>query len=139
VKAPYSIEAEQLSAKWCPSPARSSPPGQHGPDRAARPMTSMKIHGSPTQWVDEHVLEQKNIYVACMEDEDLNYLEGCVGSRNIVFGTDFGHTDIGSEIDGHRMLVERADLAGTLNKLITDDNARATVRPGARYTALSSG
>jgi hypothetical protein len=42
-----------------------------------------------------------------------------------VFGTDFGHTDIGSEIDGHRMLVERADLAGMLTKLVTDDNARA--------------
>jgi hypothetical protein len=87
-------------------------------------MTSMKIHGSLTQWVDERVLEQKNIYVACIED-DLNYLEGCVGSRNIVFGTDFGHADIGSEIDGHRMLVERADLAGTLTKMITDDNAWA--------------
>jgi predicted TIM-barrel fold metal-dependent hydrolase len=93
--------------------------------RAARPMTRMKIHGVVTQWVDNAVLREKNIYVACMEDEDLNYLQSCVGSENIVFGTDFGHTDIGSEIDGHRMLVERTDLSRSLTKRVTDDNARA--------------
>jgi len=76
--------------------------------------------GSPTK-----IVADRNLFVACEVDEDIEYLAGWVGAERMVVGTDYGHNDMGSDLEAHRILLERPDVHSDLTERIVDANARA--------------
>jgi predicted TIM-barrel fold metal-dependent hydrolase len=71
------------------------------------------------------ILKDNRVYVACETDDDLPYILRYAGEDNIVIGTDYGHTDQGSELEALRNLRQQGDLAEATYRKIVDDNARA--------------
>lgn len=71
------------------------------------------------------VLEERRLFVACMEDDDLPYLLPLAGRGAIVIGSDFGHTDRGTALTAHRTLENRTDVEPDALVRILNQNARA--------------
>jgi predicted TIM-barrel fold metal-dependent hydrolase len=59
-----------------------------------------------------------------MSHEDLPRIVEEVGPNCLVLGTDFGHTDSGTEIEAHRFVEARADISDTVKENILSRNAR---------------
>ena len=72
----------------------------------------------------EGVLEKNRFFVACQTDDDLPYLLPYAGENNLIFGSDYGHSDVGTDLEGHRILLAREDLPAGVAEKITDANAR---------------
>jgi predicted TIM-barrel fold metal-dependent hydrolase len=72
----------------------------------------------------ENLLRDSRFFVACQTDDDLTYLLQYGAARNLVFGTDYGHVDVGTDLEGHRILTEREDLDGEVAGAIVNSNAR---------------
>ena len=74
--------------------------------------------------IEEGMLGQNRIYVACQVDDDLSYTVRFTGADNLVIGTDFGHADLGTDLAAHQIIKERlADDPKLANKIV-NDNAR---------------
>jgi predicted TIM-barrel fold metal-dependent hydrolase len=85
-----------------------------GADTAARRNVAVK----------ETALAGSNLYVDCTYDEDLAYVLRFAGEDNLVIGFDFGHTDFATDVDAHKLLANRTDLAAGLVGKIADANGR---------------
>jgi predicted TIM-barrel fold metal-dependent hydrolase len=70
------------------------------------------------------VLRDRNFFVACQIDDDLEYLTGYTGRDNVVLGSDWGHYDVGSDPAAHQILAARDDLDPALRTSIVDTNGR---------------
>jgi predicted TIM-barrel fold metal-dependent hydrolase len=74
------------------------------------------------------LLAAHNFYVSCDTFDDLPYIISRVGDDNLVIGSDYGHSDMASEIDALTILREKADQ-GVISKQtadkILDSNPRA--------------
>lgn len=70
-------------------------------------------------------LKDNNIFVAAQVTDDLGYVIDCVGTDNLVIGTDYGHHDTATEIEALRLIKEQGKLPATTVDKILDDNARA--------------
>jgi predicted TIM-barrel fold metal-dependent hydrolase len=70
------------------------------------------------------LMARKNLFVACESDEDLPYLTSKLGADQLVFGTDFGHNDVGSDPVGHTTIRRRSDIAEDRSAAITEQNGR---------------
>lgn len=81
-------------------------------DRASRRLSASE-HPDP---LHREILEEKRFVVAAMATEDLPYLIGHVGAGCLVLGTDFGHSDIGTEIRAHEEISGRPDVSGAEKK-----------------------
>jgi predicted TIM-barrel fold metal-dependent hydrolase len=55
----------------------------------------------------------------------LPYIVQQAGEDCLVIGTDYGHTDISSDVDAIGVFQKRADLASEVKRKILSDNARA--------------
>lgn len=80
--------------------------------------------------LDGDFLAQRNMYVGCQMDDDLRYIAGVSGWDSLVVGTDYGHDDVGSDVDACRRLAERTDLPMGAVTAVTESN-------GARLYGLS--
>ena len=67
---------------------------------------------------------EHQLYVAAQMDDDLPYLLGFTGPDHLVYGTDFGHLDLGSDPNGLHIVASRPDLDPVVAHKITDDNGR---------------
>ncbi|MSO65181.1 MAG: hypothetical protein EXQ85_05185 [Alphaproteobacteria bacterium] len=69
-------------------------------------------------------LRGTNFYVACTMDEDLSMVLRFSGPDNLVVGTDFGHNDLGTDVEAHRLLLGRTDVSADVLQRIADTNGR---------------
>ena len=71
----------------------------------------------------EDLLSEYRLFVACMTTDDIPYLtqRPDIGEDNLVVGTDYGHTDVASEVDAISTLRAKEDLAPQLTEKILED------------------
>jgi predicted TIM-barrel fold metal-dependent hydrolase len=70
------------------------------------------------------VFSNQQLFIAAQMDDDLPYLLELTGPGHLVYGTDFGHLDLGSDPDGMQIVTSRADLAAITAREIVDENGR---------------
>jgi len=76
------------------------------------------------EWPDNFMREYR-MFVTCENTDDLPYIVQRAGEDCLVIGTDYGHTDISSDLDAIGVFKTRADLASEVKRKILSDNARA--------------
>jgi hypothetical protein len=69
-------------------------------------------------------LRDKHLYVAVQIEDDLPQLVDLIGPDRLVYGTDFGHLDIGSDPDGIHLISTRTDIDADTARRIVDTNGR---------------
>ncbi|MSO65560.1 MAG: amidohydrolase [Alphaproteobacteria bacterium] len=74
--------------------------------------------------VKDQPLAGTNFYIACHIDEDISYVLKFAGPENLVLGSDFGHNDLGTDMDAHRLLLQRRDVPAPALAAIVDRNGR---------------
>ena len=70
------------------------------------------------------IMREYRMYVACNTGDDVPYVVKHAGEDNIVIGTDYGHTDINSEVVALRRLRDEGGLDPVVANKIVDDNPR---------------
>jgi predicted TIM-barrel fold metal-dependent hydrolase len=65
------------------------------------------------------------MFVTCENSDDLPYIVDQAGTDALVIGTDYGHTDISSDVDAIKVFKARTDLTAEVKRKILSDNARA--------------
>jgi len=70
------------------------------------------------------VFSDQQLFIAAQMDDDLPYLLELTGPGHLVYGTDFGHLDLGSDPDGMQIVTSRADLGAITAREIVDENGR---------------
>ena len=70
------------------------------------------------------VFLDQQLFVAAQMDDDLPYLLGLTGPDHLVYGTDFGHLDLGSDPTGLHIVAARSDLDPAVARRIVDANGR---------------
>jgi uncharacterized protein len=78
--------------------------------------------------VDQSLLKNNRMYVACQIDEDLPYIVQFSGEDNLLTGSDYTHGDPADELYFPRLLRERAErgeITKTLAEKILNDNPKA--------------
>ena len=76
------------------------------------------------EWPDDFTREYR-MFVTCENSDDLPYIVRQAGEDCLVIGTDYGHTDISSDVDAIKVFKARTDLAPEVKRKILSDNARA--------------
>jgi predicted TIM-barrel fold metal-dependent hydrolase len=72
------------------------------------------------------VIEGRKFTVACQIDDDIPYLVELLGSDHLVYGTDYGHLDLGADPAGMHVISNELALDPEVARRILDTNARAT-------------
>ncbi len=75
-------------------------------------------------WPD-NLMREYGMYVSCENSDDISYIVGAAGEDCLVIGTDYGHTDISSDVDAIKTFRARTDLGESVKQKILSDNARA--------------
>lgn len=75
-------------------------------------------------WPD-NVAREYRMFVTCENSDDLPHIVQQAGEDCLVIGTDYGHTDISSDVDAIKVFKARTDLAPEVKRKILSDNARA--------------
>jgi predicted TIM-barrel fold metal-dependent hydrolase len=70
------------------------------------------------------LMAERNLFVTVESDEDLPYLSSLLGSDNLLFGTDYGHNDVGSDPLGHSTILTNPYLDPATATAIVDTNGR---------------
>jgi len=65
------------------------------------------------------------MYVTCENSDDLGYILQQAGDDCLVIGTDYGHTDVSSDIDAIKIFRARDDVSADQKRKILTDNAKA--------------
>jgi predicted TIM-barrel fold metal-dependent hydrolase len=73
----------------------------------------------------ENLLKEYGMFVSCENSDDLPYIVREAGEDNLVIGTDYGHTDISSDVDAIKVFRQRNDLTPQVKQKILSDNSRA--------------
>ncbi len=60
--------------------------------------------------VSEDLFGDSNIYATCQNDDDLSWVLKYSGSKSLIIGTDYGHTDPSTQIDAISIFRNREDL-----------------------------
>ena len=76
------------------------------------------------EWRD-NIAREYRMFVTCENSDDLPYIVNEAGEDCLVVGTDYGHTDISSDIDAIKLFRQRTDLPENVKRKILSDNARA--------------
>jgi predicted TIM-barrel fold metal-dependent hydrolase len=69
-------------------------------------------------------LEGAQLYVAAQIDDDLPEVIDLLGSDRVIYGTDYGHLDVGSDPDGLHVMETRSGLDPTVVRKLLNDNGR---------------
>ena len=69
-------------------------------------------------------LEGKRLFVAAQIEDNLSEVVDLLGPDRIMYGTDYGHLDIGSDPDGMHVMSHRSDIDSELARQIVDTNGR---------------
>lgn len=72
----------------------------------------------------ERLLDKKNVYVTCENDDDLPYIISKAGDDFLLIGTDYGHFDPSSNVDAILEFRERTDISEATKQKIICDNPR---------------
>jgi predicted TIM-barrel fold metal-dependent hydrolase len=67
---------------------------------------------------------EHGLFVAAQMDDDLPYLLSFTGTDHLVYGTDYGHLDVGSDPNGLHVVANRTDVDPIAARKIVDDNGR---------------
>jgi predicted TIM-barrel fold metal-dependent hydrolase len=70
------------------------------------------------------VLAGRNFHIACQIDDDILYLVDLLGTDVLIYGTDYGHLDLGADPDGMHVISHQLGLDTELARKIVDTNAR---------------
>ena len=73
----------------------------------------------------ENPMREYGMYVTCENSDDIPYIVREAGEDCLVIGTDYGHTDISSDVDAINVFRDRTDLPPNVKQKILSDNARA--------------
>lgn len=73
----------------------------------------------------ENLMKEYGMFVTCENSDDIGYIVGQAGEDNLVIGTDYGHTDISSDVDAIQVFRDRTDISAEVKNKILSDNARA--------------
>ena len=65
------------------------------------------------------------MYVTCENSDDIPYIVSEAGEDCLVIGTDYGHTDISSDLDAIKTFRPREDVTDLVKQKILSENARA--------------
>ena len=76
------------------------------------------------EWPD-NVAREYRMFVTCENSDDLPYIVQQAGEDCLVIGTDYGHTDISSDVNAIKVFQARTDLPPEVKRKILSDNARA--------------
>jgi predicted TIM-barrel fold metal-dependent hydrolase len=76
------------------------------------------------EWSD-NVAREYGMFVTCENSDDLPYIVREGGEDCLVVGTDYGHTDISSDVDAIKIFRDRTDLSPEVKRKILSDNSRA--------------
>jgi hypothetical protein len=79
------------------------------------------------------VLEGRNFNIACQIDDDIPYLVDLLGPDVLIYGTDYGHLDLGADPDGIHVISDELGLDAQLARKIVDTNARKAFRIDASF------
>ena len=60
--------------------------------------------------IPEDIFGESNIYATCQNDDDLSWILKYSGSKSLIIGTDYGHTDPSTQIDAISIFRNRKDL-----------------------------
>jgi predicted TIM-barrel fold metal-dependent hydrolase len=69
-------------------------------------------------------LRDKNLYVATQIEDNLPEILDIIGPDHLVYGTDYGHLDIGSDPDGLHFMANHPDIDADVAHKMVDTNAR---------------
>ena len=64
-----------------------------------------------------------NIWVSIQADDDLLYLINMIGPDRLVIGSDFGHQDVGAELEAHEKILRWPGLSEDIKRRILHQNA----------------
>jgi uncharacterized protein len=70
-------------------------------------------------------LHEKHLFIATQIEDNLPEIVELIGPDHLVYGTDFGHLDIGSDPDGLHAMETRPDVDAAVARHIVDTNARS--------------
>jgi hypothetical protein len=73
----------------------------------------------------ESPLRDNRMYVACQTDDDLPTILGYVGENSLIIGSDYGHSDISTELEALRILRDSSEIPSGVARKILEDNPRA--------------
>jgi predicted TIM-barrel fold metal-dependent hydrolase len=73
----------------------------------------------------ENAMREYGMYVSCENSDDIPYIVREAGEDCLVIGTDYGHTDISSDVDAIKTFRARNDLTDDVKQKILSDNSRA--------------
>jgi predicted TIM-barrel fold metal-dependent hydrolase len=79
--------------------------------------------GNPKGTVKRNFLSENRMYVACQTDDDLAYILHCAGEDSLVIGTDYGHSDVSSEIEALHRLRQLPNVSSSVVDKILSENA----------------
>jgi predicted TIM-barrel fold metal-dependent hydrolase len=74
--------------------------------------------------IEQGLLERKNLYVGTQLDDDIPYLLDYSGEDNLIVGTDYGHLDIGADMEALEVIAQRDDVKDDVARKIVDENGR---------------
>ena len=69
-------------------------------------------------------LDGAQLFVAAQVEDNLPEILELVGPDRLVYGTDYGHLDIGSDPDGMHAMTSRRDIDAGVARKIVDANGR---------------
>jgi predicted TIM-barrel fold metal-dependent hydrolase len=73
----------------------------------------------------QSVFEEYKIYVTCQNNDDLPYILGYSGEHSLVIGTDYGHLDVSTEVDGITEFRARKEIGDKTKEKILHYNPKA--------------
>ena len=73
----------------------------------------------------ESVFEEYKIYVTCQNNDDLAYILSYCGERCLVTGTDYGHLDVSTEVDGITEFRAQEGISDQTKERILHHNPKA--------------
>jgi predicted TIM-barrel fold metal-dependent hydrolase len=76
------------------------------------------------EWPD-NAMREYGMFVTCENSDDIPYIVREAGEDCLVIGTDYGHTDISSDVDAIKTFRAREDVPAHIKQKILSDNACA--------------
>jgi predicted TIM-barrel fold metal-dependent hydrolase len=73
----------------------------------------------------ENVFGEYNIFVTCQNNDDLPYILRYSGEHCLVIGTDYGHLDVSTEVDGITEFKAQEDISEEAKEKILHYNPKA--------------
>jgi uncharacterized protein len=117
----------EVGASWVPAVVYDVQRTLRHAKETAGSGSNISVANAPGE-LGSDAVRQNRMYITCHSDEDLPYLIKNIGEDNLMMGSDYTHSDPGSEWDFRRSLQTRADrgeIPQSAVSKITYDNAKA--------------